>query len=246
MKMKNQNFLTIREAAKILGVSVDTLRRWDKKGSLRSIRPTPTSHRYYRKEEINNLLPKNDIFNLAKNWVISQKSTIPQQENYCETSDVFNARLERMGRELGKIKGLEKTFPLIVAIAGEIGNNSFNHNIGNWPDIPGIFFGYDLLKRQITLADRGQGLLKTLKRVKPLVKNDEETLQTPFTEFISSRAPEDRGNGLKFVKNVVTENNLSLLFQSGDTELRLKKDDEKLNTEETTPYFHGCMAIINF
>jgi len=103
-----------------------------------------------------------------------------------------------------------------------------------------------LLKRQITLADRGQGLLKTLRRVRPLLKNDEEALQTAFTEFISSRAPEERGNGLKFVKNVVTENNLSLLFQSGDAELRLKKDDKKINTEETTPYFHGCMAIINF
>jgi len=25
------------------------------------------------------------------------------------------------------------------AIAGEIGNNSFDHNIGNWPDMAGIF-----------------------------------------------------------------------------------------------------------
>ncbi|MFA4891715.1 MAG: helix-turn-helix domain-containing protein [Candidatus Gracilibacteria bacterium] len=244
--MKNQNFLTIREAAKTLGVSIDTLRRWDKKGILRSIRPTPTSHRYYQKEEINNLLPRNDISNLAKNWAVSQKPPLPQQENYCETSDVFNARLERMGRELGKIKGLEKTFPLIVAITGEIGNNSFNHNIGNWPDTPGIFFGYDLLKRQITLADRGQGLLQTLKRVRPLLKNDEEALQTAFTEFISSRAPEDRGNGLKFVKNVIMENDLSLLFLSGDAELHLKKNDKKINIKETTPCFHGCMAVINF
>lgn len=244
--MKNENFLTIREAAKTLGVSVDTLRRWDKKGSLRSIRPTPTSHRCYLKEEIDNLLPKNDIHNLAKNWATSQKPTTPTQENYCETSDVFNARLERMGRELGKTKELEKIFPLIVAIAGEIGNNSFNHNIGNWPDTPGVFFGYSLPKRQIILADRGQGLLKTLKKVKPLLKNDEEALQTAFTEFISSRAPEDRGNGLKFVKNVVTENNLNLLFQSGDAELHLKKSDKKLTIKKAAPYFHGCMATINF
>lgn len=244
--MKNKSFLTIREAAKTLGVSIDTLRRWDKKGSLRSIRPTPTSHRYYQKEEISNLLPKNDLLNLAKNWAVSQKSTIPQQENYCETSDVFNARLERMGRELGKTKELEKIFPLIVAIAGEIGNNSFNHNIGNWPDTPGIFFGYSLSKRQIILADRGQGILKTLKKVRPLLKNDEEALRTAFTEFISSRAPEDRGNGLKFVKNVVMENNLSLLFQSGDAELHLKKDDKKLDIKGTAPYFHGCIAVINF
>lgn len=244
--MKNNNLFTIGEAAKTLGVSIDTLRRWDKKGSLRSIRLTPESHRYYSKEEISNLLPKDDIFNLAKTWAVSQKPLPLPQEYYSETGDIFNARLERFGRELAKIEDIKETFPLIVAIAGEIGNNSFNHNIGNWPNIPGVFFGYDLTKRKIALADRGQGILQTLKRVKTSLKNDNEALKTAFTEFISGRAPEDRGNGLKFVRNVVTENDFNLFFQSGNAELNLKKGDENLNIQESNLYFPGCFALINF
>lgn len=244
--MDSNKFLTIREAARILGVSIDTLRRWDKKGALRASRLTPESHRYYLKEKIYDLLPKNDAATLARNWVINQKSTIPPQETYSETSDIFNARLERMGKELGKIEELKTTFPLIVAIAGEIGNNSFNHNIGNWPNIPGVFFSYDPHKRKVVLADRGQGILQTLKRVKPSLKTDKEALTTAFTEFISSRAPENRGNGLKFVRNVVTENGFDLFFQSGSTELHLKKGDKVLNIYESDMYVGGCLAIINF
>ena len=39
----------------------------------------------------------------------------------------------------------ENIVPLIVAVAGEIGNNSFDHNLGKWPDSPGVFFGFDVV-----------------------------------------------------------------------------------------------------
>ena len=48
-----------------------------------------------------------------------------------------------------------------VAVAGEIGNNSFDHNLGNWADMIGIFFYYDEKTHTIILADRGQGVLVT-------------------------------------------------------------------------------------
>jgi len=50
---------------------------------------------------------------------------------------------------------LEQLSSLIVAITGEIGNNSFDHNLGKWPDEPGVFFGYDIAKGTVVLADRG-------------------------------------------------------------------------------------------
>ena len=40
--------------------------------------------------------------------------------------------------------------------------------------IPGIFFGYDLNKKRIALADRGLGILTILKRVKPELNTDAE------------------------------------------------------------------------
>ena len=133
-----------------------------------------------------------------------------------------------------------------MAVAGEIGNNSFDHNLGNWPDIPGIFFAYDIHKRSIVLADRGLGILTTLKRVKPELNNDEKALEVAFTEILSGRAPENRGNGLKFVRKIVAENPISLLFQSGDAELTLTKDSDGLDIKHSTKPFRGCFALITF
>ena len=132
---------------------------------------------------------------------------------------------------------------MLAAIAGEIGNNSFDHNLGSWPDVSGIFFGYDLSGAQITiiLADRGQGVLKTLKRVKPELKNDEEALFTAFHEKISGRAPEPRGNGLKFVREAIEGSKRHLVFISGSAKIEL---NEKINISHTEA-IHGCLAVIN-
>ena len=141
---------------------------------------------------------------------------------------------------------LSNMFSLVVAVAGEIGNNSFDHNLGNWPDIAGIFFAYDVNKRNIILADRGVGVLTTLKRVKPELNNDEDALRVAFTEIISGRAPESRGNGLKFVRKIVSENPIGLLFQSGDAELTLAKDSSDLDIKHSSEPFRGCLALITF
>lgn len=50
--MQNQGSrLKIKEAAKYLNVSVDTLRRWHKKGVISPLR-SPTGHRYFTKEDL--------------------------------------------------------------------------------------------------------------------------------------------------------------------------------------------------
>ena len=48
-------WLSIGQAAKRLGVSVDTLRRWDKRGKLKAIR-SPTDRRYYTPKQIEEAL----------------------------------------------------------------------------------------------------------------------------------------------------------------------------------------------
>lgn len=247
----DQKLLSIGETAKTIGISIDTLREWEKKGILLSFRPFPTSKRYYRKEDIDNFLKKddqsiNDLTGLAKNWVITKSPITLSSSLYCETSDVFSARLQHLSTKLESIPELKNIFPLLVAIAGEIGNNSYNHNIGNWPDIPGVFFGYNTQQRIIVLADRGQGILKTLSRVLPKLKNDQEALHVAFTEYITARAPESRGNGLKFVKDIVTENPLHLVFQTGNAKLELQEKDLELKIEKADTSFHGCITIINY
>src|SRR4030042_12340 len=124
-------------------------------------------------------------------------------ENYCKTRDIFQARLEKMTNDLLREKKIKENKAYIVAaIAGEIGNNSFDHNLGSWEDIPGVFFGCEYADDEliVALADRGQGVFATLKKVKPELTNDIEALEVAFTEIISGRAPEVRGNGLKVVR----------------------------------------------
>lgn len=241
MSMTEKDLISISEAASILGVSIDTLRRWDKSGKLKSVK-TEGGHRKYYRSQLELFL--NDLFKLAKNWVLENNEL--SSEFYCSNSAVFQTRLARMQDLLSTAEELASIFPLIVAVAGEIGNNSFDHNLGKWPDIPGIFFGYDINKKVIVLADRGLGILTTLKRVKPDLNTDKEALRVAFTEIISGRAPESRGNGLKFVRKVVSENPVGLLFQTGNAELTLEKNSDKTDIGDLAQPFRGCLALITF
>lgn len=48
--------LTIRQAAEVLNVHVETLRRWDKTSKLRAIRVNDRGDRRYKQEDIENYL----------------------------------------------------------------------------------------------------------------------------------------------------------------------------------------------
>ncbi len=182
---------------------------------------------------------------LAYDWTTSKPNQADiKSDYYCQTRDIFQARLSNMVNDLLENSEINKNkIYIISAIAGEIGNNSFDHNLGNWPDIMGIFFGYNFEKNnlEIILADRGQGILKTLKRVKPELKDDFEALKTAFTERISGRAPEVRGNGLKFSKENIEKENMKLVFISGRAKAKLNKKMKIIKADEN---INGCLAIL--
>lgn len=237
-----EDLLTISEASVLLGVSVDTLRRWDKSGKLVAIRKEGGTHRYYTKRDLE--LFKSDLFELANEWAFSE-SDLPA-EFYCQYSVVFQARLIKMQGAIMDSEQEDDLVPLIVAITGEIGNNSFDHNLGNWPDVPGVFFGYDASKREVVLADRGVGILKTLHRVRPELDNSRAALRVAFTEVVTGRAPEKRGNGLKFVRSTVTNYPINLFFQSGDAELRIEDKNMDLRITKAQAVIRGCLTRITF
>lgn len=242
--------IPIDEAAKLLGVSMQTLRRWDSSGKFPSIR-RPGGHRYYNLKDIENYLSglevsAQDLFAIANYWASKNDPTEPDPLFYCQTSTTFLAKLTKLQNKLAGISELKDIFPLIIAVAGEIGDNSFAHNIGNWPDVPGIFFGYDINKKEIVLADRGRGILETLRRVKPSLENNADALLVAFTEIISGRAPEERGNGLKYVRKIAVANEISLYFKTGDAELEINKGDADLNIKKSNSYIRGCIALIKF
>ena len=240
--------LNIKQASEMLGVSMDTLRRWDESGKLKSIRVKKGQYdyRFYNKDDVNKYLTKIDLFKSAKKWAEAKKPKKIVSFYHSSNMSAFNGRLSKLEFQLMNIPEFVKLFSLLVLVTGEIGNNSFDHNLGNWPDVMGVFFGYNIDERIIVLADRGQGILKTLKRAKPDLTTHKDALRVAFTEFITGRIPEKRGNGLKKVKEIITKNNFKLSFQTGNALLNLKGGDNDLNIKVTKSYVRGCLTLFNF
>lgn len=240
---EDKNLLTIKEAAEFLKVSIDTLRRWDLKGKLRAVRSSG-GHRYYPKEQLERFI--SDIKATARVWAGSQAAPELSPEYHCYTQDVFMARLDKAALGLNNSLSMKNLAPLIAAVAGEIGNNSFDHNFGNWPDVPGIFFAYDLNKQLIVLADRGVGIRSTLLRVRPDLKDDIAALSMAFTERLSARTPEQRGNGLKFVNEIASKNPIAVSLQSGAAIAEITKQKGTLKINLADRHIRGVLAVITY
>lgn len=54
--MVTKGYYSLSEAAKVLGKSKETLRRWDRDGTLNAVREPVSNYRVYRKEDINSLI----------------------------------------------------------------------------------------------------------------------------------------------------------------------------------------------
>lgn len=237
-------YLSIKEAAEYLGVSADTLRRWHNNGVFRATLVTPGKHRLYSLADLQ--MRTKGIVQMAKDWAGATEPYEPIKEWYCQTSDVFKARLERLAMEMESNPALKSIAPLVSSAAGEIGNNAFDHNLGNWPDVPGAFFAYDLGKRVLVIADRGRGILRTLRTVRPSLPNNAEALRIAFTEVITGRAPEKRGNGLKYVSKVAKLYGFTLQLQSGDAAVIVNKDTDSITAKPADAPIRGCLCTINF
>ena len=240
---EKRGLLTIGKAAEFLSVSVDTLRRWDKSGKLKAVK-SAGGHRYYSMEQLGRFTE--DLFSMANVWAESQQPPDLSADYHCETRDVFKARLDKMAVLLDNESDTKDMASLVTAVTGEIGNNSFDHNFGNWPDIFGVFFGYDTSKRVVVLADRGLGIRATLSRVRPDIDSDIMALRVAFTERVSGRAPEQRGNGLKFVSNVATDNPLGVYLHSGTALTEIAKDKGALKINLANKNIRGVLAKITY
>ena len=236
--------VSIGVASLLTGRSIDTLRRWDGDGKLPSIRKEKNSNRYYEIAALELAIQNESKFRAAHKWVSCSERFEPLPCYYSRDSFIFKSRHDRMGRDIIAMEQKPPHPHILVAITGEIGENSFAHNLGAWPDTPGVFFSYDFLNQEIILADRGRGILKTLQRVRPRLDNHKDALYTAFTEEISGRYPERRGRGLKYIRERVAELKLSLSFQSGDMMIEIDNNGELVFTEK--PPIQGCLARISF
>lgn len=157
-------------------------------------------------------------------------------EYFSKTRDIFDARLTSYTTHTQNW--------LFGAVIGEIGANTFDHNFTFHSEVPkGLFFDYESHSKYIYLCDFGAGLKTTLSRVVHEIDNDEKAIETAFTKAISGRAPEMRGNGLKFVISSVVENKWYLYFQSGTAVCKADKNGYYF---EKSAYCHsGCFCILS-
>lgn len=202
----------------------------------------PPSVRYYI--QVPPMDHTSKIITGAINWATSGDPKFASDALLCPTRDVFQARTDRLVDDLKKITRDDNLAYLLVAVVGEIGNNSFDHNLGNWQDVPGVYFRPDVATRELVLVDRGQGIYATIKRVRPGVRDETEAVHIAFTEIISGRAPEQRGNGLKFVKKVVEENNLRLTLYTGAVKAEITTSG--LTVQQSELNIPGTLAYLQF
>ena len=158
-------------------------------------------------------------------------------EHFAKTRDVFSARLDSYIAKTGKY--------LEAAAIGELGNNAFDHNFNfNQTFERGVYFDTQFLGGYTVIADFGRGLLDSLRRVKPQLKNDEEAMRTAFLERISGRFPEQRGNGLKFVLETAVANKWSIFYKSGTANVNFS--DGTYTFGSCRQPYQGCLVIIHF
>lgn len=173
------------------------------------------------------------------NKIISEIETASKEKNnnlFSKTRDVFQARLDTYVSRTNKY--------LESAVIGELGNNTFDHNLDyDSNHLRGAYFKYDETGNFIVLADFGEGVRKTISRVKPVL-DDLEALKLVFTEHISSRSLENRGNGLKFVSESIIEQGWKLFFQSGTAVCSIDKTGMSFYNSDTD--IIGCLIIMDF
>jgi anti-sigma regulatory factor (Ser/Thr protein kinase) len=117
--------------------------------------------------------------------------------------DEFEANLPRVIRFLQKHKISDEDAYRITAIIGELGNNSFDHNLGRWPNgFIGNFIAlrYNRKEKLLELAaiDFGVGFKESLKHNKPAPRSEEEAIKMGL-KGVTGRVGEKRGNGLRTV-----------------------------------------------
>lgn len=159
----------------------------------------------------------------AIEWARATNGITPPSDFYCETRDAAQARIEKLRTTLIQAGWSEDVAGLLFAIVGELAGNCFDHNLGKWKDVPGCWLEIKSTEAGVRaiVADRGQGVLTTLRQVVPHLTDASEALRIAFTETITGRAPEQRGNGLKFVLRSLKQFSLveSFLFISGSAKL---------------------------
>ena len=189
--------------------------------------------KYLKRMHFNNILTELGYFIEAE---ILERVQAPEKYNmniqeilHCSTRDQFDGRLGRFVSMFQHFGLDENEAKRATSLIGELGNNTFDHNLGNWPtDVSGCIIAaqnYPNLKRiQVAVGDPGVGFLGSLKAAFPELTNDIEAVKKGLGGN-SGRIGEVRGNGLRIIQNWTIDNFSGMLaIHSGEGFVQVEKD----------------------
>jgi predicted site-specific integrase-resolvase len=105
---EKQEYITIKEASKIFGITSQSLRNWESKGKIKSQR-TPTNLRVYRVSDIKQAL-----------GIINDKGILDEKRKilYCRVSS--SKQVNDLNRQIESLKLLYPTYDVITDVASGI------------------------------------------------------------------------------------------------------------------------------
>jgi len=181
-------------------------------------------------------------------WYRGEPGVALDRDQYCATRDVFEGRLGRLVADCERSGCDPGSAALFAAVTGEIGNNTFDHNLGHWTDEPGCWFGYATGRACVSwVADRGRGVLASLRTTVPSLQDHATALETAFRRVVSGRHPERRGNGLKFVRRIVNADpRRGIVATSGTASVHFGGMGPELRALRTWPTHQesGMLAVV--
>ena len=153
-------------------------------------------------------------------FFLNDKVTSAENFFYSENRGEAAGRLSKVYTFLKTKNFSEPILSRMVACVGEILNNSFDHNLGYWNGKPGCVLGLwaDQGTILMGIVDRGRGIVASLKSALEPSLKPKDILNAAFEKIVSGRAPEKRGNGLKFVRSQIQafEKNSLFCFSAGE------------------------------
>lgn len=93
-----ENYLSLKEAAEILNVNPETLRRWDNNGKFKSLRHPINNYRVYTQEQVQNFVSDLDTVYMPRLRFKSDGKLLPKFET--EFGSLFNADAIELLRQL--------------------------------------------------------------------------------------------------------------------------------------------------
>ena len=148
------NYYTIHTFSKMCGLTPQTLRNWDKNGTLIPHHKTPSGYRYYSQEQLNSILNKSEPIHNRIVIGYCRVSSAKQKDDLQRQVDTVKTYLTSQGKPFEIItdigSGINYNKPGLIELLRRINQNEVEKVVILYKDRL-LRFGFDLVKQIATL-----------------------------------------------------------------------------------------------